>query len=194
MKKTLKIMLVLMLAVLMLSSSVTAYAAKPASTEVVELNWEDFQDALKESKLEGTTYTLNAVAAEFWVTDALQPYDVDDEDAENGMIAFFSDEEGDYGFFVTYFDGEGATLEDYADMVAEDKAYTNLEYVCVNGLDAIAYSESDKEMGMDYEYVTFITDGGYVLTFTYWDTADENYMNMVTIMIASIRPEEEETK
>lgn len=211
MKKMLKTMLVLTMVVLMLASSVSAYAAKPmkpssktetpaaaaaevaeaaADGEVVELNWADFEPLLKENELNGDYYTLNAVALQFWVTEVLEQVELSDEDAEDGLIAYFDDGEGKYGFFVTYVDVEGATLEEYAKEVAEDDAYTDLETLKVNGLDAIAYAENDKELDMEFEYVTFATEGGYLLTFTFWDTSDEDYLGMATIMIASIQPEE----
>ena len=197
MKRTIKTLLVMMLVAVMLASSVSAYAAsKPAAATdtVTELNWTDFEDALKESELEGDFYALNAVAVQFWVPSIFEQKELTDEDAEQGLIAYFDDGDGDYGFFVTYVDGQGITLEEYAKEVEDDEDYTDLEYLTINGLDAISYSEHDKEMEMDFQYVSFITDGGYVLTFTFWDTADEDYMALVAIMAASIMPEETESK
>ena len=86
------------------------------------------------------------------------------------------------------------TLEQYAEAIGEDEAYTDLEALKINGLDAIGYSEVDKELNVTFQYVSFITDDGYVLTFTYWDMADEDYQPMVVLMAASIMPEEAEAE
>lgn len=193
MKTMLKTMMALTLAVLMLASSVGAYAAAPAKTEteVTELNWEDCEDALKEAGIEGDFYVLNAVAAQFWVPSVFSQTEVSDEDAEKGLIAYFDDGEGEYGFFVTYVDGKGATLDDYAKDIAEDEDYTDLEYLSINGLDAIGFIEEDKDMDATFLYVSFVTESGYILTFTYWDVADEDYAEVAMAMVSSIQPEEE---
>jgi hypothetical protein len=201
MKKINSILAFALVLALMLSLSVSAFAAntkkstaKADADEVTELNWEDFEEALEESELEGDFYTLNAVSAQFWVPSFFVQTELTDEDAEEGLIAYFDDgsEDSDYGFFVTYFDLEGATLEEYAEEIAEDKDYHDLEVLKINGLDAIGYTEDDKEMGVVFEYVSFVTDDGYLLTFTYWDFADEDYQALVAIMVASIMPEETE--
>ena len=186
---------------LLLSLSVSAFAAdaktsdKADAEEVTELNWKDFEKELKESKLEGDFYTLNAVTAQFWVPSFFEQVELSDEQAEQGLICYFHDgDEDNYGFFVTYFDGKGMTLEQYAEAIAEDEAYTDLEALKINGLDAIGYSEVDKELNVTFQYVSFITDDGYVLTFTYWDMADEDYQAMVVLMVASIQPEEVEAE
>ena len=185
---------------LLLSLSVSAFAAKaPAKAEteeVVELNWEEFEDALAERKLKGDFYVLNAVTAQFWVPNTLKQIELTDDEVETGITAYFGDETEDhgfegYGFYVTYYDGKGQTLEDYAEMIEEDEAYTGLETLKINGLDAIGYYETDQERGIDFQYVTFVTDEGYILTFAYWDVADEDYMELAVIMISSIMPEEE---
>lgn len=192
MKKAIKVLLAMMLAVLMLASNVSAYAAAApkAETEVMEMNWEDYAPEVEKAKLEGDFYALNQVALQFWVTSVLQQVEVTDEDAEDGLLAMFADEEGDYGFFVTYFDGEGSTLEEYAKLIEEDGAYDEVEFMKINGLDALTFSETDEDC--EYGYIAFLTDAGYILTFTYWDISDEDYLGMVSIMVASIQPEETE--
>lgn len=192
MKKLIAILLTL---AVLCSLGVSALAADAKAEEVTELNWKDFEPELKKSELEGDFYTLNAVTAQFWVPSFFEQVELDDEQAEQGLICYFHDgDEDNYGFFVTYVDGKGMTLEQYAEQVAEDEAYTDLEVLKINGLDAIGYSETDKELEMDFQYVSFITDDGYVLTFTYWDTADEDYQAMVVLMVASIQPEEVEAE
>ena len=91
---------------------------------------------------------------------------------------------------IEYVTNNHETLE----AIAEDEAYTDLEALKINGLDAIGYSEVDKELNVTFQYVSFITDDGYVLTFTYWDMADEDYQAMVVLMVASIQPEEAEAE
>ena len=88
--------------------------------------------------------------------------------------------------------GKGATLEKLADEIGKDKAYTDLEKLKINGLDAIAYSEVDSELKVTFQHVSFVTDDGYIMTFSYWDMADEDYQNLVVCMVASIQPEETE--
>ena len=185
--------------VLLFSLSVSAFAAeaktsdKADADEVTEFNWADFEKVIKEGNIEGDFYTLNAVTAQFWVPSIFTQVELTDEDADNGLICYFHDGDKDtYGFFVTYVDGKGATLEKLADEIGKDKAYTDLEKLKINGLDAIAYSEVDSELKVTFQHVSFVTDDGYIMTFSYWDMADEDYQNLVVCMVASIQPEETE--
>ena len=155
-----------------------------------ELNWADFESILIENEIDGNFYTLNAVTAQFWAPSIFEQVELTDEDAHNGLICYFHDGNKDtYGFFVTYVDGKGATLEKLAGEIGKDKAYTDLEKLKINGLDAIAYSEVDDELKVTFQHVSFLTDNGYFMTFSYWDTADEDYMSLVVCMVASIQPE-----
>lgn len=184
---------------LLFSLSVSAFAAdaktsdKANTAEVTEFNWEDFEKVVEKNEIEGNTYTLNAVTAQFWVPSILSQVELTDEDAENGVICYFHDGDKDeYGFFVTYVDGKGATLEKLAEEIGKDNTYTDLEKLKINGLDAIAYSEVDKEMNVTFQHVSFVTDDGYIMTFSYWDMADEGYQELVVIMVSSIQPDETE--
>lgn len=185
--------------VLLFSLSVSAFAAaaktsdKADADEVTEFNWADFEKVVEKNELEGDFYTLNAVTAQFWVPSFLEQVELTDEDAENGLICYFHDGDKDtYGFFVTYVDGKGMTLEKYAEEIGKDKAYTDVEKLKINGLDAIGYSEVDKELNVTFEHVSFVTDDGYIMTYSYWDMADEGYQEMVVIMVSSIQPEKTE--
>lgn len=206
MKKTKSILAFTLILVLMFSLSVSAFAAntkkvntnntKADTAEVTELNWKEFEDALKDSELEGDFYELNGVTAKFWVPSFFKQVELTDEDAENGLIAYFDDgsENSDYGFFVTYFDLGGETPEKVAEGILEDEAYYDVEPLKINGLDALGYTEDDEEYGVSFKYVSFATDDGALLTFTYWDFADEDFQAVVAIMAASIQPADAKTK
>ena len=88
-----------LLASCMLLSAAPAYAAETEAAAPVEINWSDVTDALEaagQDPLEmGDFYTFNDIACMMWAPHGLEPQELTEEDTENGMIAYFSTEEGD---------------------------------------------------------------------------------------------------
>ena len=52
----------------------------------------------------GDFYTFNDIACMMWAPHGLEPQELTEEDTENGMIAYFSTEEGDAAASVVCVD------------------------------------------------------------------------------------------
>lgn len=180
-----------LLASCMLLSAAPAYAAETEAAAPVEVNWSDVTDALEaagQDPLEmGDFYTFNDIACMMWAPHGLEPQELTEEDTENGMIAYFSTEEGDAAASVVYVDLGGEDLAYYKGLLAEDEDVSDLSDIVINGINGIGYDLKDK----DSRSVAFETDSGYVLEFTFAPVSDENFESVLTMMMASIQPEQE---
>ncbi len=174
------------LAVLLLTFS--AVFAQETETETVqEINWEDIASVVEESGLEGQFYNVSDLGIVMWIPAQLQEVELTEEDVENGYLCYLSDEEETAAVAVIAGDGDGMTLDDWYAQLSEDEDVAELEYGLINGLAAVTYSLPED----DTNNVTFVTDSGYLVEFTFWPASDEGFSQIAMIMAASIQAGEE---
>ena len=154
--------------------------------EPVEVNWSDIEPAVKELGIEGDFVTFDEIALKMWMPTVLAPTELTDEDKENGYIGYFQTEDESAAVAVVYVDVNGATLEEYQTLLAEDETVSELETCSLNGLNALSYKIEDT----DSASVAFDTEKGYILEVTFAPISDEGFEQVASIITASIQPEE----
>lgn len=174
----------LVLAACMIFGSVSVMAEE----DVMELSWENVtsQEGAEDMIAQGEFVTFDEVACKIWVPSVMKPVELTEEDVEDGYIGYFSTDEGDGIAAVMYVDA-GLSLEEYKDALAEEDDVTNITDVIVNGLAGIGYDLDDN----DSSCISFVTDGGYILEFTFYPVSDEDFAATAMCMIASIQAEED---
>lgn len=151
--------------------------------EVPAINWEDVN--IEETGIEGSWYTLNAVAVQFWVPDIFENADITEDDDESVLAKFILPDES-AAIYAQYVSGyEGATMEDVIASIQESGA-TDIERCTLNGLDAVSYSIPD----VDAVYVAFVTESGNFVQFIFTPVSDEGFEAVAQLVTASIMPEE----
>jgi len=84
---------------------------------------------------------------------------------------------------VMYVDIKGMSLEEYAQELASDSRFTDIEQGTVNGLPCISYKMPEQ----DSVSVTFTTEAGYALEVTCAPLSAENAELVWGAVIASIQ-------
>lgn len=182
-----KKLIALLLAVLLLASIPSvAFAAgnkqavAPAETPVEqetddtpEYYWSDLEPYLEALGLEGQFYTFNYYGLDIWVPDELEFQELTDEDIENGMIAYATDEDENWIFAVTnlVYEQKIKSLYEWQDIL---KKYEGIEesVICyVNDLIVLEYLVPEKDC--------FVCDlrvsDGSILEFVWAPFSDQAY-------------------
>lgn len=167
MKKMLAIVLALVLAL----SAVPALA--------VDLNWADVEAAA--SQISGKFANIEEVSLKIWVPDVLMPAELSQEYIDDGIIAYYTTDDGNYGFYVQYVDVNSATLEDYAANLPEI-GVAEIVSMTVNGLPALSFDLPED----DCACLAFATQKGFILQFTFFPLSDATFAATAAIMAASI--------
>lgn len=151
--------------------------------QVPAINWADVN--IEDSGIEGSWYTLNAVAVQFWVPDVFENRDITEDDDET-MIAKFMLPDESAAIYAQYIEGyEGATMENVIAGI-EESGGKEIERCTLNGLDAVSYSIPD----VDAAYVVFVTESGNFVQFIFTPVSDEGFASVAQLVTASIMPEE----
>ena len=189
-----KKVLAVALASCMIFSSATVFAAEStaestaaadATTEALDLKWEDIKslDGIDEILSQGQVYTFEDVDVNLWVPDVMAPVELADEDKEAGYIGYFATEEGDGVASVVYVNVDGVkSVEDYATLISEIDGVSDIEFGTVNGLPAVSYMMDDT----DTACVSFATEQGNLLEFSFYPASDEAFQQISAIMTCSI--------
>jgi hypothetical protein len=156
------------------------------SGDVEELNWADVEseeDAEKMISL-GEFVTFDEVNCKMWVpVSVMQEDELTDKDKENGFVARYVMVDEDAAVGVQYVDASGLSLEDYKDILEKMDEASDVRDVVVNGIQGVAYEIKDQ----DSAHVSFTTDYGYILEFSFVPISDENVAALAGVMIASIQ-------
>lgn len=175
MKKLFALMMVLALSL----CSFAALAEAPTA-----LNWSDFQ-AITDS-VEGDFYTFSDYALQMWVPGYFQKNEISEEEAAQGFISYMTTPDGAYSMVIQALDVNGMSIDDYANAVSQVEGVSNVTRMTVNGLDCVNYDIKDK----DVSCVSFTTQSGKVLEFSFSPVSDEGFASLVACMTASIQPEQ----
>jgi hypothetical protein len=157
-----------------------------AAADAEEYNWEEYesQEGADEMISLGEFVTLDEVNCKMWVPVSVMQEDVlTDKDKENGFVARFvmADEEAAVG--VQYVDAGGMSLKDYKDLLEKMDEASDVRDVVVNGIQGVAYEMKDQ----DSAHVSFTTDYGYILEFSFVPVSDDNIAALAEVMMASIQ-------
>ena len=183
-----KVLVGFLVSCMMLSS--TAVFAEETESSVTELNWEDIE-AMNEMADEdiisqGSFVVFDEIDCMMWVPDALQEVELTDEDVEAGYIGYFQAEDESATVAVMYVDADGMDYDGYKEYLEGSEDVAEVEEMVVNGNPCISYDMPDN----DYTCLTFPTQAGRFLEFTFAPMSDENFQGIVAIMGASIQPED----
>ncbi|SEL70573.1 MULTISPECIES: hypothetical protein [unclassified Butyrivibrio] len=168
-------------------SPVTALAKGNIAEDMIgttDITWDmvTSQDGADELIDAGRFVQFDEVDCQMWIPDAMQPEELTEEDLEKGYLGYYSTEERDCVAGIVYVDVGGMTLEEYKNALSEDKDISGITDITLNGLHGIIYEIKNK----DACCVSFTSDTGYVLEFTFAPMSDEGYSAVVACMIASI--------
>ena len=157
--------------ILLLAFCMMATVAFAENANVVELNWAE----VKDDSVPGGFYTLNDLGLMLFVIEGLEPVETED------MYALFTNKDQTYSIAISLENAEAQLeLSELAKGMAAHGA-TEVDYAIVNGLPCITYNMS----GCDS--VSFVTDGGYVISFLFGPDTDAELRQVSGYMAASIQ-------
>ena len=178
MKKLISLVLVLSLAL----AALPALGEEAESETVYEnvLVWGPTAEQIGAAGIEGKYYSLNGVHIAFWVPSYLEPKDPE-APGETGMLAAFSSERGDMGFFISLFEMPVESMDQYAEETDRSGALEGRRLL-INGLDAYSYVYDDVMI------LAFLAGEEGILVFSFYTNTDERFITDASIIAASIRP------
>jgi hypothetical protein len=91
--------------------------------------------------------------------------------------------DGDAAVGVQYIDASGLSLKDYKAILEKMDEASEVTDVVVNGIQGVAYEIKDQ----DSCHVSFTTDYGYILEFSWVPVSNENVKALAGIMMSSIQ-------
>ena len=159
-------------------------AAEPAlmEEEVQEFVWEDIEEVVNEADIPGEFVELAEPMVKFFLPEILEGEELTEEEQEDGLLGVYLDEEGEASVIITYLDMLCEDVYEYGDFI-EEEYDTEVEYLRVNGMDAICYYvEEDDEL-----CVAFVPEEDYVLEFAFCPMEDEAFYSLTQLMTASIQ-------
>ncbi len=131
----------------------------------------------------GRFVQFDGVDCQMWIPNLMQPEELTEEDIQKGYIGYYTTEDKESVAAIMYIDTGGMTLEDYKAFLADDDEVSGITDITVNGLPGVMYDMT----GKDATCVSFTTDSGYVLEFTFAPMSNDGYSAITTCMIASIQ-------
>ena len=115
----------------------------------VVINWEgDLEDAFIEREYAGKFYLFPDYGIQFLVPAGLDPMELNDEDAELGIFAFFMTENEEMQVAAQFLDYELETLEEVA-MWEKQNRGDDMKFAGfykINGLDAIIFVDTESDV------------------------------------------------
>ncbi len=157
---------ILLLVLCLLTAGACAEAAK-------EINWSDVEGSIAEAGWGGGFMELEDLGLKVYVPEALKQVESED------YYAAFTTDEQDFTFVILVEELGYTTLEDFADAIKD--SVEELDYETVNGLTGLSYKSEDAG------YMSFITDKGYTISFVFTPIADEDYLAVAAVIVASIQ-------
>ena len=152
-----------------------------AADEIPSLRWEDTEYVVDLLGAEGGFYRYDDYNFRLWVPDVLEQVTLTEEQIEKGWLDVYSDESETYGIVVEYSQvGENMDFESFkafVDSQVEGSVVQNL-----NDFTALVYKQSEDVISVAIEG----GEPGYFLTITYNGMANQAFMNLAGISIASI--------
>ena len=170
---------VLLILVLITSLSVFAFAAG----ETTVFSWEDVEENLAQSGLEGRFLFLEKIAMKMWLPNTYILEELTEEDADEGYLAYYITEDGSSEVGILYYDVNGTELDELLVSLRKD-GYKDAELIQLNGNSAVCYTNGEE----DSVNVVFSTERGYFLQVVIYPISDRESFNIASLIIYSIQP------
>ncbi len=183
----------IMVLLLLCSCSVCAFAEAKTATaeEIKEYSWDEVEEAILESGVEGRFVGFDEVGLTFWLPDIYEDF-LEEEDREEGYIGYFMTEDGEAFVSVTYEPTDYEDLEVYKDVLLEE-GIDDAELVSINGLDAVEFTilnEEETDEVVLFWFMDFLTDSGNMVEMVIYPvTEDEDIQALTAAIISSVMPE-----
>lgn len=161
---------------------VLALSTIPALAESA-LNWEDVEANVSED--DGTFYLIDELGIILWIPVEMNPVELDDKDAEAGLIGVFATEDGSCAVVIQYLNVKADALDDVVAVLVESGA-TDFEEVTVNGIPCLSFAMPEQDAGC----LALASDEGDFLMFTFAPISDEVFSIVAGFIIASIQEAE----
>ena len=198
-----KKLIALLLAVLVLSMIPCAAYAEGDKQDVVpvdvpveegvdetpEYYWENIEPYLEIFGLEGQFYSLTYFGLDMWVPDGLEFQGLTDEEIEQGIVAYATDEDENWKFMVVnlVYDQQIESLEEWQDILREQEGIEESVICYVNDLIVLEYMMPEKDC--------FVCDlrvnDGSILEFIWQPFSDEAFAVNAGFMSNSLMLPEE---
>lgn len=176
-----------LLAAMLLTMSMGAFAEEAAPAAPAEINWADFEAQITESGWTGEFVTFDEIALQMFMPSVFKAVELTEEEkTEQGYICYFTTEDKSAQIAVNYVDVDGMTLEAYKEYLPTVDA-TDVEEVIVNGLPAISYTHKVSDTA-SAATLSFATEMGYIIEFTFAPMEDEGFAAVAVVMMASVQP------
>lgn len=146
-----------------------------------ELTWSAVEETA--SQIEGEFHDIAEVNAKIWMPAVLQPVEMNEEDEEDGIVAYFTTEDQEAAVSIAYVNFDGTSLEEYAELLKEDEDVSEIEMGAVNGIPALSYSLGERDTGV----LAFATEQGYILEVACAPMSDEGFAATAAIILSSIQ-------
>ena len=157
-------------------------AAVALADTATQLDWAEIEPTLAAYGLEGDFVAFDEVAVQMWIPASMSAVELTEEDAANGYIAYFLDDDETAQIAIVYADVNGMSLEEYAAALPELGA-GDVELLIVNGLAAVSYTVAETNSLS----VAFATEAGYILEVTMAPVSAEGAEVAWTIVTSSIQ-------
>lgn len=175
-KRLLAFSLVVIMTILSVS---TVFAAKQKGTS--KISWADVKDLVQSSEdLQGRFVELEGLSVKIYIPYSFEDISVGDD---GDFIASYALKDGEFIFAVSLYDGEGMGIEGYIEFLKNKIGVTSIDYVEINGYEAISYSSED---GSDIGFISYETGDGNILEFAFIPVGEEEYQPYLAVLMASI--------
>ncbi|MBR3742247.1 MAG: hypothetical protein IKN04_17635 [Clostridia bacterium] len=178
MKKIISLLLALALALSITLTAAEETAAAPV--EPLSVNWTDVAPEIVGMGLTGDFYTLQGMDVAFWVPAALQPADIDATYEETNVLAAFNSTSGKE-MYVAFYELPVDDIAYFAEVADQVGAQAG-QLLIINGLSAYSFVFENAL------HVSFLVEGGYVLSFDFYPASDFVFNAIARIIASSVQP------
>jgi len=159
---------------------------QPVTRDADYLRW-DYIEEYVDEHIEGDFVQLEEPGMEMFVPDALDEYELTEEDIDDFFIYYA----GNDPWTVTVQEipvSEGFTVYDYRDMLESEDDVDYLQPYVINDRLFMKYEISDSDM------ICFTTVSGdsELIEFSFWPINDDTMWEYIEVMISSVRPADSE--
>ncbi len=176
--------------VIMLSMVLSPVKALAKGTIVEEkfgsntISWDDIvnQDGVKAIISEGQLVEFSAVPCKIWIPATLQAEILSDIYSQSGFVGYYTSADRKDVVSIVDVNVGGMSIADYKKAVENYEGVSEVASLNVNGMEGVIYNLKRT----DSTSVSFITDSGHVMEFTFAPMSDDEFATLAAYMIASI--------
>ena len=152
-----------------------------AWAEETRVDWADVAPDIEAWGLAGDFYTLTDVDAAFWVPAFLPPSETEAAYEETGLLAAFQTEGTGRGFLISFYELDVEDIGAFAALMNQLGAHDG-QTLSINGFSAYSFVLDD------ILHVSFLAEGGCILSFDFYPASDYVMNAVAQIIAASVQP------